>query len=152
MKKKNKLTETEIMSFLATENPPSDLRAAGWTPGDLRAAEKEWDAIPFLDKPYTRLLIDIKNNKRKHDQSVFGPDCDPGTNLCGTPMCTAGHLVNMAGEIGYKLGMKYGFSVAARMIHMKSRPDVPPQNFGNIPQKFALAYIETRALEENDSR
>lgn len=39
---------------------------------------------------------------------------------------------------------------AASLIHMKSRPDVPPQNFGSIPQDFAMAYIEQRAKEEQD--
>jgi len=95
------------------------------------------------------MLVEIQSNSRKHDQSTFGPNVDPGKNLCGTPMCTAGHLVNMAGEAGYKLKDKYSWQKAARLIHMKSRPDVPPQNFGAIPQKFAMAYIEERAAEEN---
>ena len=64
-------------------------------------------------------------------------------------MCTAGHLVNLAGEAGYKLKDKCGgFAEAARLIHIKSRPDAPPQNFGAIPQEFAMAYIEERAAEE----
>jgi hypothetical protein len=85
-----------------------------------------------------------------HRQSAFGPDCDPETNLCKTPMCTAGHLVNMAGEIGYELKRKYGWEIAASIIHRKSRPDVPPQNFGGIPQEMAMAYIRERAAEEKD--
>ena len=87
--------------------------------------------------------------KRIHNQADFGPDCDPKKNLCKTPMCTAGHLVNMAGKIGYQLKEKYGWIIAATLIHKKSRPDVSPQNFGGIPQKFAMAYIEERAAEEN---
>lgn len=63
-------------------------------------------------------------------------------------MCTAGHLVNMVGEIGYKLRAKYGWVGAANLIHAKLRPDAPAQNFGNIPQQFAMAYIEERAAEE----
>jgi hypothetical protein len=137
---------------------PSDLRAAGWTPSDLRAAgwtkaeikeaEEEWDSIPVIPKLYTKLLADIKAKRRLHDQKTWGPECDPGANVCGTPMCTAGHLVNIAGEIGYKLRAKYDWRGAARLIHMKNRPDAPPQNFGSIPQEFALAYIEQRAEEE----
>ena len=134
--------------LIAAGFTPSDMRASGWTPSALRAAEEEWDSIPVLEKPYSRLLAEIKAGKRKHDQSTFGPDCDPKTNLCGTSMCTAGHLVNMAGEIGYKLKDKYDWQIAARLIHMKSRPDVPPQNFGGIQQEFAMAYIEERAAEE----
>ncbi len=69
-------------------------------------------------------------------------------NICGTPMCTAGHLVNMAGEIGYKLKSKYGWANAAMLIHLKSNPDLPVQNFGSIPQEWALAYIEEMAERE----
>jgi hypothetical protein len=65
-------------------------------------------------------------------------------------MCTAGHLVHMAGEIGYSLKAKYDWVFAAMLIHRKSRPDIEPQNFGSIPQKFALAYIEERAAEEQE--
>ncbi len=127
---------------------PSALIAAGWTPSDLIAAEEEWESIPTLIKPYTALLEQIKAGQRIHKQSVFGPECDPKTNLCKTPMCTAGHLVNMAGEIGYKLREKYGWEGAATLIHRKSCPDVAPQNFGSIPQEYAMAYIEERAAEE----
>ncbi|MDE1971481.1 MAG: hypothetical protein KGI50_07960 [Patescibacteria group bacterium] len=137
--------------LLAAGWTPSALLAAGWTPSDLRDAQKEWDEIPVLEKPYTRLLSEIESGARKHNQSTFGPDCDPKKNLCGTPMCTAGHLVNMAGDIGYKLKDKYGWNIAATMIHRKSRPDVPPQNFGTIPQEFAMAYIRERAKEEAEN-
>jgi len=118
------------------------------TPSDLKEAEKEWDSIPLIPKMYTRLLEEIEKGLRKHDQSTFGPDYDPETNLCKTRMCTAGHLVNMAGEVGYALKQKYDFPTAARMIHMKNRPDVLPQNFGSISQDLAMAYIRERATEE----
>src|SRR3990167_5050627 len=126
---------------------PSDLRAAGWTPSDLRAAEEEWASIPVIPKLYTQLLKAIESEERIHDQSTFGPEHP--NNVCETPMCTAGHLVNMAGEVGYELKKKYGFPVAARLIHLKSRPDAPPQNYGSIPQDFAMAYIRERAKEES---
>src|SRR5665213_1129389 len=127
---------------------PSDLKAAGWCLSDFKAVQAEWDSIPILKKPYAHLLSDIKEGKRIHDQSTYGPNLDPKENLCGTHMCTAGHLVNMAGEIGYRLKEKYGWAVAAMLIHKKSRPDVSPQIFGAIPQEFAMAYIEERAAEE----
>ncbi len=65
-----------------------------------------------------------------------------------TPMCTAGHLVNLAGTVGYALVKKYDLPAAARMIHIKNRPDVPPQNYGSIPQRLAIAYIRERVAEE----
>ena len=135
---------------------PSDLMAAGWTPSDLMAAGwtpsdlKEFEDVPVLVKPYSTMLARIEAGQILHMQSTFGPDCDPKTNLCKTPMCTAGHLVNMAGKIGYELKRKYGWEIAAAIIHRKSRPDVPPQNFGGIPQEMAMAYIRERAAEEKD--
>jgi hypothetical protein len=63
-------------------------------------------------------------------------------------MCTAGHLVNMGGGMGYALKDKYGFSVAAALIHEKAHPGWPCQNFGSIPQDWALAYIEEMAGHE----
>lgn len=91
------------------------------------------------------LLDDIKAKKRQHNQSDFGPTCDPGTNLCGTQMCTAGHLVNMAGKWGYDHVDKWGFEKTAALIHIKVHPDAPTQNFGSIPQADAIAYIEMMA-------
>lgn len=63
-------------------------------------------------------------------------------------MCTAGHLVNMGGAMGYALKQQFGWETAALLIHRKARPDVPPQDFGGIPQEWAMAYIEERAEEE----
>lgn len=140
------------MAFLATENPPSAFRSAGWTPSDLKEVTDEYDAIPIIEKIYTKLLAQIQKGERLHDQKTFGPDCDPATNLCKTPMCTAGHLVNMCGEAGYKLKARYGFAEAARIIHLKNRPDAPVQNFGGIPQKFVMAYIQERAAEESQPK
>ena len=133
-------------ALLAAGFSASELRAAGFSVSDL----VEWDEIPVLVNPYTEILADIQAKRRLFDQSTFGPDCDPKQNLCGTPMCTAGHLVNKAGDVGYKLVSKYGgnFPMVAGWIHAKARPDVPPQNFDNIPNEWALAYIEQRAAEE----
>jgi hypothetical protein len=104
-----------------------------------------------LDKPYSKLLEDIKAKRRIHAQSTFGPDdCPAEQEVCGTKMCTAGHLVNMAGEIGYKLRHKYGWAVAAGMIHYKAHPGYPCQNFGSIPQDWAIAYIEEAAEMEQE--
>src|ERR1700688_570476 len=131
---------------------PSALIAAGWTPSDLIAA-KEFPTVPVLEKPYSRLLAEIQEKKRLHDQSTFGPaDFDPTLNLCKTRMCTAGHLVNMAGKGGYALLEACGnsFDLAASLIHEESCPGVPAQNFGNISQDLAMAYIEQRAAEEQE--
>ena len=126
---------------------PSALRAAGWTLSDLRAAFGE---IPVLEKPYTRLLADINAKKRQFRQSTWGPEGapTPEPNICNTPMCTAGHLVSMAGEAGWALKERYGFAGAALLIHDAAHPGVPAQNFGAIPDAWALAYIEEMAERE----
>ena len=150
--------------LLASGFTAAQLRALGFTAAELRALRftaaklwalrftaaelAEWDAIPVLNKPYSTLLADIEAGRRIHNQNNWGPDYDPARNLCKTEMCTAGHLVNMAGEVGYNLQKKYGWKIAATLIHRKSRPDVPPQKFGFIPQKLAIAYIRERAAEE----
>src|SRR5438876_407577 len=72
-------------------------RSAGYSAAEVEEWQEDWDSIPVLIKPYSRMLRDIEAGERIHDQSTFGPDCDPSTNLCKTPMCTAGHLVNQAG-------------------------------------------------------
>lgn len=173
MKKKTNKKQQEhkpsIEFFLACQDK-STLRAAGCSLSDLIAAGcsastliaagyslsdlSEWDSIPALDKAYTRLLDDINNKKREHNQGTYGPlnDFDPSANICGTPMCTAGHLVNMAGKVGYKLMKKYGWNEAAALIHLKSHPNDPIQNFGSIPQRFAMAYIEEMARRESNDK
>ena len=104
-------------------------------------------------EPYTTLLNDINAKKRKHQQSTWGPEeCPVEEKICGTAMCTAGHLVNMAGERGYQLKDKYGWAGAAFMIHKKAHPNYPCQNFDNIPQEWALAYIEEMADREQSEK
>jgi hypothetical protein len=63
-------------------------------------------------------------------------------------MCTAGHLVNLAGEAGYKLKNETSWAVAATILHYKAHPDLPPQNFNSIPQDWAIAYIKHMAKVE----
>lgn len=113
-------------------------------------ARGEWDAVelPPIPPPPPPPIDPTTLPALLPNQMEFGPDCDPKTNLCKTPMCTAGHLINMAGEVGYKLLEKYDWTGAATRIHRKNRPDVPPQNFNCIPQEWALAYIRERAAEE----
>jgi hypothetical protein len=111
----------------------------------LKKVIEIWNKVPLVKDPYTNLLNDIKEKKRTHDQSTFGPEYDPAQNLCGTQMCTAGHLVNMGGEPGYKLMKEYGWEKAAGLIHIKTHPDAPTQNFGGIAQADAMAYIEMMA-------
>ena len=96
------------------------------------------------------MLAGINAGKLKHDQSTFGPDSDPKTNLCKTQMCTAGHLVNMGGAAGYALRDAYGFTTAAALIHQKAHPGWPCQDFGIIPQDWAIAYIEEMAEHEKN--
>ena len=127
----------------------SDLRSAGFSLSDLISLKELIKSIPKLKNPYSQLWREIKEKKRCHQQSQWGPDSPP-ENICGTPMCTAGHLVNMAGVAGYKLKDATSWSTAATIIHQKAHPDIPHQNFGNIPQDSALAYIKQMAeIEEN---
>jgi hypothetical protein len=149
-------TASEVLSAGFTA---SEVLSAGFTASEVRSAgykEKdldEWESIPVLEKPYTKLLKDLKDKKRIHNQATFGPDYDPGAeNVCGTPMCTAGHLVNMAGKIGYDLKAKYGWAQAAALIHFKTHPGEPIQNFSAIPQDWAMAYIEEMAERESKSK
>src|SRR5438874_2197492 len=65
-----------------------------WLTGDQQ--------IPKVERLYSHMLADIREEKRILDQKTFGPDAGPGENLCGTPMCVAGHTVNLAGPDGYK--------------------------------------------------
>jgi hypothetical protein len=121
----------------------SQMLDAGFT------ASQMLDGAPILQKPYTQLLADIEASKRKFDQSTFGPDNGVAEDhLCRTGMCTAGHLVQMAGEDGKRLKLKYGFPSAASLIHGATHPDYPCQNFGSIPDKYALAYIRKMAAVE----
>jgi len=121
----------------------SDAIAAGYREADI----KEWEDIPVLEKPYAHLLADIKEKKRIHRQSTWGPEDKPTDekHVCETPMCTAGHLVNMAGKIGWDLKNKYGWRDAATFIHIKAHPDFPLQDFGGIGDDRAMAYIEAAA-------
>ena len=124
----------------------SEVLSAGFTAREL---EDFLADVPLVERPYSRLWADLKAKDRVHKQSTFGPETAiADDNVCGTPMCTAGHLVQMAGAAGYALRKKYGWVGAAALIHMKAHPDDPPQNFGSIPQDWALAYIETMAKKE----
>jgi hypothetical protein len=140
----------------------SDARAAGYSLSDARAAGyslsaaiaagysendiKEWESIPVLDKPYAHLFSDIKEKRRIHRQSTWGPDKPTDEkHICDTPMCTAGHLVNMAGKIGWDLKNKYGWRDAAALIHIKTHSNFPMQDFCGIGDDRAMAYIEAAA-------
>ena len=135
-------------AFLAINK--SDLRAAGYSLSDLREIERIIKDIPKLEKPYSKLWKDIQTKNRIHKQSTWGPEKCPKVNLCGTPMCTAGHLVNLCGDAGYKLKDATSWEIAAEIIHNKAHPDIPHQDFGNIPQDVALAYIEQMAAIEEE--
>ena len=66
-------------------------------------------------------------------------------------MCTAGHLVQLAGAEGLALQKKLGWPQAAALIHAAAHPDHPCQNFGSIPDAWALAYIEKMAAIEAET-
>ena len=148
--------DKKMMALLATTGPLTREQLSwltgeqlSWLTGEQLDSLTGGRKIPEVKNPYSRMLADIEAGKRCHQQNTSGPDdAKPDMDICGTPMCTAGHLVNMAGPDGYALKDRLGYAGAATLIHMASRPDVPPQNFGNIPQEWALAYIEARAAEE----
>jgi ribosomal protein L13E len=128
-----------------------ELRSAGYSAEDFQ----EFENIKILEKPYSQLWDDIQANKRIHNQSEWGPDkCPAEENICGTAMCTAGHLVNMAGA--YDLLKKYNdnWAMVASLVHYRSTSaHLPLQNFGSIPQEWALAYIEEMAkLEKEENK
>ena len=125
----------------------SDLLNAGASLSALRGDLNE-DDIPLVKKPYSRMLAEIKAGERIHKQSTFGPENAPVVHTCGTPMCTGGHLVQMGGKKGWKLKERFGFAGAAALIHAKAHPGWPCQDFGSIPQDWAMAYIETMAKRE----
>jgi hypothetical protein len=138
----------------------SEARAAGYTLSEAIAAGYPLSAaiaagytlseadIPVVAQPYTRMLADIQAGVRLHKQSAFGPNFDPATNLCKTPMCTAGHMVQMAGSAGYELQRKFGWELAAALLFEAAHPGWPQQNYGSIPQEWALAHIEVMAERE----
>lgn len=145
-----KLSQEEKFA-LAQDGPRSADTLNRLSAEKQKEVKEFWDAVPLLHKPYPTLLKDIQEKKRIHDQSTFGEieEFDPEANVCGTNMCTAGHLVNMAGEPGYKLKDQYGWATAAAIIHQKAHPNIPHQNFSSIPQDWAIAYIEEMAKIEN---
>ena len=140
------MKDIKLLSIFAQQNNSEALISAGYSASAL----DEFESIPVLIKPYSKMWADIGAGKIKHDQSTFcqGGDGDGNANVCGTAMCTAGHLVMMAGEIGWKLKEKYDWSYAAKLIHYRAHPDYPCQNFGSINQEWALAYIEDMANRE----
>ena len=102
--------------------------------------------VPNVPSLYGRIWADIQAQLRLLDQSTFGPDEGPGGNVCGTPMCVAGHTVNLAGENGYALAKDLGFAGAALLIHRASCPlDVSPPRYDNCPNDWTAAYIELMA-------
>jgi hypothetical protein len=106
-------------------------------------------AIPVVPQLYSAILAGIKSEERVLKQSDFGPEQCP-VNLCETPMCIAGHTVNLAGDAGYALVRYLGFACAAALIHRASS-NAPLPRYDSYPDEWALAYIEARAKEESDA-
>ena len=133
---------------------PSDLRAAGWTPSEIKKIEN-FPPIPVLQKPYTVMLADIRKKTRLQPiNPILGStDFDPKQNICETRI-VYGWASGEYGKAGYRLLHACGdlFVLAASLIHEASCPNVPAQNFGPISQELAMAYIEQRAAEEQESQ
>ena len=130
----------------------SAARAAGYSLGE--AEIKWWKSAPKIEKPYTTLLSDINNKKRNYRQSDWGDikDFDPNRNICNSPMCIAGHLVNIMGKWGYELLVEKcngSFYQAATIIHNELHPDFPAFIFTITDQDTGLAYIELMVEMEN---
>ena len=105
--------------------------------------------VPKVERLYSKMLADINASKRDLDQSTFGPSGAP-TNICDTPMCLAGHTVNLAGAKGYNLKNRFSFDIAARLIHRASCPDFPEPRYDSYPNEWALSYITEMARLESE--
>jgi hypothetical protein len=122
---------------------------SGLTRDQIERHKELWDAVPFVENLYSKILEGIRSEQRILDQATFGPDEGVApVNVCRTPMCIAGHTVNVAGAAGMGLKKRYGFDGAAALIHAKSRPGTPRPRYDTYPDDWALAYIEERAAEE----
>jgi hypothetical protein len=120
------------------------------TPAQIAKREDLWARVPAVDRLYTQILKGISEERRVLDQSTFGPDSESEASVCNTPMCIAGHTVNVAGSAGYELleSMRGDFGATAALIHAKSRPEAPRPRYDSYPNDWALAFIEERAAEE----
>ena len=124
----------------------SDERLSRLTGEQLSWQESPKDKELTVPDLYSSILLDIKKERRHLDQSTVGKETPP-LNLCDSPMCIAGHTVNLLGEKGYALARKYGVVIAARMIHRASC-DFPLPRYDNYPNEWALAYIQEMAERE----
>lgn len=113
--------------------------------------EAIFEKVPLIVKPYTQILNDLKSGIRCHNQGTFGPD-EKEKHICGTAMCTCGHLIQLAGEPGWILKQNTSWEEAGRLIHMKAHPNAPCQDFGSIGDEIAKDYIELMAEYENQEK
>lgn len=106
----------------------------------------DWNEIPVLEKPYTRLMNDLKDKKRRISQDISVPlGYSNEIDISQTPMSTGGHLINLAGQIGVQIMDRYGWKVAGALIAEKAHPGWPQQNYDKIPDEWALAFISEMA-------
>ena len=143
----SKLTGTQLSWLTGTQLSGLTRTQLSWLTGE-QLSGLTGDQLPKVKGLYSRMMADIRSQKRLLNQTTFGPDEGPGDNLCGTPMCIAGHTVNLAGDAGYRLSRRLGFASAAALIHHTSRPDIEAPRYDSYPNEWALAYIETHAAEE----
>jgi hypothetical protein len=94
--------------------------------------------IPVIDRPDVKILALVEAN----------PACfDQGTWHCGTTHCTAGHMVNLAGDAGYALERKLGSTqAAARKLYLAAIGTVP-HFYGETGP--ALERLRERAAEQS---
>ena len=145
------MEDKKVLAILAYGNLSADTlkNLSADTLKNLKNIMDLVEKIPVIEKPYSAIWNDVKDNKRIHDQSTFGPECV--TNVCGTAMCTAGHLVNLGGKAAYDLRRIVGWSNAASFVHQKSTSKhLPEQNYNAIPQEWAMAFLEENARMENE--
>jgi hypothetical protein len=118
----------------------------GWLSPDQTAIIFGDASVPKVERLYSRMLEEITESKRQLDQSTFGPEeLIDVEHVCKTPMCIAGHTVNLAGAAGYALRRRFSFDIAARLIHRASCPDLPEPRYDNYPNAWALSYITEMA-------
>jgi hypothetical protein len=162
-----KLTKNDLAEFVKAKVPASALRSAGYSASALRSAGYSASAllsagysisevlsagysiseVPKLVKPYTTILAGIEAGERVLNQSTFG-EKTLEKHVCGTPMCIAGSLVQLAGAKGWELKTELGWGGAATLLHYEAHPDLPHANFGNVGNEVSMIYLRLMAKLE----
>ena len=67
-------------------------------------------------------------------------------------MCIGGHLVSLAGDKGWALKKKYGYTCAATLIHSASHPEIPVPRFDSYSDELAMGFIRHMAYLESKEK